>query len=356
VIPIFSVYIFPITVFYWLGGGATDKTMLIVFSCVYVCAFMVFYGVSRLRLAGKARRLTQMARDKHGGRIPVKTAALYLDVPLKRFYREIGRMFASRYITGASIDAVRKEIVFDYAGAPDDDPEGGTIFVEAKNMNSLPAVIFVGIWLNAYAFFDLANLKTLIIVAVASIAAAVAVFVLTPRSRRLIESDKAEEKAALYDTGDASFDEKMNAAAAQLAELEKLSRRLSASNIGGQLQTITDITREILDYLKANPGKIKDMRQFFGYCLPTSVSFFREYAQLTAQAVKTDNIVSSIKSIEEFAGRIQAIFKNELDNLYMNKAVDITAEIAVMQGIMHGIMTDKSMKADAPAGESPDNP
>jgi 5-bromo-4-chloroindolyl phosphate hydrolysis protein len=354
VIPVMLFYVAAMvldSVFGLFGHGVYNR-MMIAIAGVYVCAVMVAYGVGRLILINKAGKIAQMARA-HGGRIPVETAALHLGVPQKNLCKDIGRMFASRYITGASIDAERKEIVFDRAEAPKDEPaEDATIFTEARNMKFTPAAVFVGIWLNAYAFWGLPNILGLIAIAAVSVAATVVTFLLTPGSKRLVESKRPSKKAQRSHSGDMSFDDRMNGALERLSELEDLSKSLSASNIGGQLRAITDITREILDHLDSNHDKMKNLRQFLGYYLPTSVNLFKEYAQLTNRAVKTDNILSSIKSIEEFTERIRTIFKNELNNLYMNSAVDITAEIAVMRSMMQG---SPGIDADA-GGESTGNP
>jgi 5-bromo-4-chloroindolyl phosphate hydrolysis protein len=324
--------------------GNYDGTWIAV-SCAYVCAFMIFYGIRRLRLAGNAKSITQMARNAYGGRIPLETAARNLGKPLKRLYSDIGRMFALRYITGASVDAERKEIVFDYAAAPKDEVESGVILAETNDFSAAPAVIFIGIWLNAYTFLQLTNMRNLLAVAAASIGGAVISFVLIPKSKRLVESEKPVDQVLLQSSGDAEFDEKMNAAFAQSLELKKLSKRLSGSKIGTQLPVIGDTANEILVYLKANNKNLKNSRQFIAYYLPTSVKLFNEYAQLAEQSVKTDNIVASMERIEAFTERIREIFKNELNNLYENKTEDITAEISVMQSMIQGSLGVGAEKA-----------
>jgi 5-bromo-4-chloroindolyl phosphate hydrolysis protein len=313
---------------------------------------MVVCGAKRLKLVDSAKSIAQMARNNYGGRIPLETAARNLGKPPAVLYRDIGRMFASRYITGASIDAERREIVFDCASPPADEPEGDAILTEASNLNTAPAVIFIGIWLNAYAFLNLADIKNLVVSAVVSISAAVVTFRIVPKSKRLIETKKPREAPQFYHSGDEGFDEKMNSAADQLSELKRLTKRLSGSNIGTQLRTITETTQEILEHLKLHHDKIRNLRQFISYYLPSSIKLFNEYAQLTAQSVKTDNIVASIKSIEEFTERIGGLFQNELNNLYENNAVDITAEIAVMESMIQGGLKVGGIAVE----ETPSNP
>ncbi|MDR2089291.1 MAG: 5-bromo-4-chloroindolyl phosphate hydrolysis family protein [Clostridiales Family XIII bacterium] len=351
VIPIIIVYVATYVTLAILQEGLFgmrdyDGTWIAI-SCAYVCALMIFYGVKRFKLAGNAKNITQMARTGYGGRLPLETVARNLGKPLKRIYADVGRMFALHYITGAAVDTERREIVFDYAAAPKDAVESNVILTEANSFSAVPAVIFAGIWLNAYTFLNLTNLKNLAAVAVASIAAAVAAFVLLPKSKKLVESEKPIDRVPLHNSGDAEFDEKINAALAQLLELKQLSKRLADSNIGAGLRTISDTAKEILDHLKSNNSSIRNSRQFIAYYLPTSIKLFNEYAQLTAQPVKTANIVASIARIEEFTGRIQEIFQNELNNLYENKTEDITAEIAVMQNMIQGSLG---------AGEMPGNP
>jgi 5-bromo-4-chloroindolyl phosphate hydrolysis protein len=295
---------------------------------------MIYYSVKRIVLLGNARRITQMARD-YGGRMPVETAAQNLGFSLNEFYKDLGKMFALRYLANAEIDASRKEIVFSYAWTPKEGYESGTVFTEVNMISSVPAAVFVGVWINAFTFLNMVDVTNLCVVAALSIVAAALVFMAAPKCKKLVETERRPETVEAYNTGDMDVNNRMNEAVDNLVELGKLARTLAASNIGAQVQMISGVAQEILEHLKAHPEKLKNSRQFLNYYMPTSIKIFKEYAELTVRPVKTENIISSIKKIEEFtAGRVVVLFRDELDRLYLDKAVDISAEISVMEAML----------------------
>ncbi|MDR0424987.1 MAG: 5-bromo-4-chloroindolyl phosphate hydrolysis family protein [Clostridiales Family XIII bacterium] len=328
---------------------------MIIATSVYVCAFMTYYSVRRIATVKTARAITRMAQN-YGGRVPINEAATRLGIPVKRIYKDLGRIFGLRYIASASIDMERREIVFDNAWQPQGQPEYGTVLSQSNMWSVAPIVAFVGVWMNAATFLDLSVTADLAVAAVVSVALPLIMFIALPRCKKLVETEIKPEPVQPYRTGDADIDEKMNEAAGHIAELGRLAKLLASSEIGARLNVVSGIAQEILQHLKDHPEKIKNSRQFMNLYLPSSINVFSEYAALSAQPVKTSNIIAALKRIDEFSGRAVLIFRSELDNLYMDKAVDISAEISVMEAMVPGadIM---AAAAEAPAaGTAPAGP
>jgi 5-bromo-4-chloroindolyl phosphate hydrolysis protein len=328
---------------------------MIITSSVYVCAFMVYYGSRRISTVKIARAITNMAQQ-YGGRVPIKEAATRLGIPLKRFYKDLGRIFGLRYIASASIDMERQEIVFENAWQPQDQPEYSTVLSQSKMWSGAPIVAFVGVWMNAVTFLDLSVMADLAVAAVVSVAMPLIMLFALPKCKKLVETERKPEAIPAYNTGDANIDEKLNEAAKNIAELGRLAKLLASSEIGARLNAIFGIAQEILQHLKSHPEKIKNSRQFMNLYLPSSISVFSEYAALSAQPVKTSNITAAMKKIDEFSGRAVLIFRSELDNLYTDKVVDISAEISVMEAMVPGADIRAAASAAPAAGVAPAAP
>jgi 5-bromo-4-chloroindolyl phosphate hydrolysis protein len=199
-------------------------------------------------------------------------------------------------------------------------------------------VLLAGVWILAYAMFDLTDMKSLVFVAVMSAAAAVAAFFMSPKSAKLADTPRSPETAqarkAAEGPAEDGRDDRLDGAIASLVELGKVYRQISGTKIGPQVFQMTQTTQEILEQVKADPEKMRGLRQFFGYFLPTSIDLLKKYASFSARRVKTDNITNSIRRIEDSIDNIAAVFRKEFDNLFMDDAVDISAEITVMEGML----------------------
>jgi len=120
----------------------------------------------------------------------------------------------------------------------------------------------------------------------------------------------------------------------QISSIDTSSKEIADPKMSDQLDQIKKIALEIVDHVKSHPEKSRQIRQFLGYYLPTSVKLIEDYRNFSLLETKTENIRRSMWKIEEMLDTITDAFKRELDGLYYDKAVDISAEIDVMRGMI----------------------
>ena len=104
------------------------------------------------------------------------------------------------------------------------------------------------------------------------------------------------------------------------------------------------MTAKIFAQAESDPEKLPQMRKFLDYYLPTSLKLLEAYAEMDAQGIEGENISESKRRIEQAMGTLVTAFENQLDKLFQSDALDLSADIDVME---------KMLQADGLAGEDP---
>ena len=67
------------------------------------------------------------------------------------------------------------------------------------------------------------------------------------------------------------------------------------------------------------------------YYLPTTVKLLKDYNEFRRQEAKGANITSAMQKIEGVLDTIINAFKKLLDDLFMDKALDVSVDIEVLE-------------------------
>ena len=71
------------------------------------------------------------------------------------------------------------------------------------------------------------------------------------------------------------------------------------------------------------------------YYLPTALKLLNTYASLPAQDVQGENIADAKKNIERSMDLLVTAFENQLDKLFQSDALDVTTDIAALEGMLN---------------------
>lgn len=112
-------------------------------------------------------------------------------------------------------------------------------------------------------------------------------------------------------------------------ELEKLDPKLAA-----KLTEIRDMMNTMFEYVSKNPNKLPKLRRFMNYYLPTLEKLMNTYLELSAQKIKGENITKTLNGIEGILEMIKPAFERMLNDLYEDRAIDISAEITVLESML----------------------
>jgi len=117
-------------------------------------------------------------------------------------------------------------------------------------------------------------------------------------------------------------------------DLAALSASLHDKKLDKPVRELADITRQIFELVRKAPEKSKQIRQFINYYLPTTVNLIKNYDELSRQPVKGANIKEAIGKIEGVMDGILFTFRRQLDDLFLDKTIDISADITVMENMI----------------------
>ena len=132
--------------------------------------------------------------------------------------------------------------------------------------------------------------------------------------------------------------------AASLAELREVNSFIKDEAISKKVFRLEELTEKIFKIVEDNPEKQPQLKRFTSYYLPTTLKLVRSYATLEKQGVKGDNIMSTKKNIGDILDTLSTGFEQQLDQLFKSDAIDIAADINVLENLMQqdGLKADKS--------------
>ena len=139
----------------------------------------------------------------------------------------------------------------------------------------------------------------------------------------------------LLDSGNQETDELLKTANGFIHEMITCNLTISDSALKTQVERLSDIAKQIYGFIKKNPGKLRQVRQFTNYYLPTTVNLLKNYQDLQNQAIKGANIQESMQKIAGIMTTIETAFQKQLDDLYRDKTLDISVDIEVLQNMIN---------------------
>ena len=162
-------------------------------------------------------------------------------------------------------------------------------------------------------------------------------------SRRLLpghtELVDVPEEAVL--TGDQLADEMVATGQALLKEIRVANDKIAQPELSAQIDELEDISRKIFNEIIRRPKKAPEIRRFLGYYLPVVLKLLDTYSNMNAQDVGGENIGQTLKKIEGMMDKVLQAFRNQLDSLFHDEALDASTDITVLEGMLarEGLLT-----------------
>ena len=116
--------------------------------------------------------------------------------------------------------------------------------------------------------------------------------------------------------------------------------------VSRKIDRIEILTRKIFAVVDKYPEKEKDLYRFLNYYLPTTLKALEQYARLEAQGLETPTIRQTKQKINGMLDELAEGYENQLDKLFEDEAVDITADIEVMRQMLRqdGLQEDDLLR------------
>lgn len=117
-------------------------------------------------------------------------------------------------------------------------------------------------------------------------------------------------------------------------EIKDANRNLTGEEISKKLYRLEAIISKIFEYVEQHPDQLNDIRKFMDYYLPMTLKLVDAYEEFDRQPVQGENISTAKGEIEKTLDTINLAFENLLDSLFQDAAMDVSAEISVLQTLL----------------------
>ena len=143
------------------------------------------------------------------------------------------------------------------------------------------------------------------------------------RNRR-VEADKKAKREAAPE----------NKYMATLKQLRDLNDSIADPLISSKIDNIEDLSGKIFRLVEEKPEKLPQIRKFMDYYLPSTLKLLKSYATLEHQGIEGENITSAKQDIARILDTMTVGYKQQLDALFRDEAIDISADIDVLKMTM----------------------
>ena len=164
---------------------------------------------------------------------------------------------------------------------------------------------------------------------------------------------KAEKKQE--QTGSAELDKMLRDGRLAIAEMKRLDDNIADPGVSAAIVRLSQVSEKIFQAVKDDPGKLPQIRKFMDYYLPTTLKLLNAYDRMSGAGVSGENIDGTKTKVEDMLKTIVRAFEKQLDGLYGTDALDISADIQVMETLLaREGLTEPEMKADSVQADGTD--
>lgn len=199
--------------------------------------------------------------------------------------------------------------------------------MEIRHKSAMPIYLAGAVWILYCLIFSMHKLFHIIIALVLFVAAYLILRKKFPDRVEIVEE-------TIKYTGAKEIDKAIEEGNKYLEDMRKANELIESPLVSDKIDSLSEITKKIFNYVSEKPQKLKDIRRFLTYFLPTTVKLLNSYARAEAQDNKGENINQIKNDIEGAMDGIIDSFHKHLDNLYADEAMDIDAEITVFDSML----------------------
>ena len=144
-----------------------------------------------------------------------------------------------------------------------------------------------------------------------------------PQPAQAPEPPKAPEKPAEENQYDAV-----------LRQLREINDAIPGEEMSAKIDRLEAVTSKIFELAEKDPDKLPQLRRFMDYYLPTALKLLKSYAEFDSQGVDGAILSDSKKKIEDTMDTLVVGFEQQLDKLFRDDALDLSADISVLKNMM----------------------
>lgn len=290
-------------------------------------------GVYKLGLEKELRKIRPLL-TKDGSKveaISLEELAQALSMPMEKAASFLSAMIQWKLLTGYHLDASKQLLrAGEETPRAEQDLSKDQVLVERRVKSIVPAYYMAAVWL-LYAFsFPLYRGWDLLAVLLISLLA----FTIGLRLFPEVTAYTAMTRAKVMETGNRDLDAITEGGLQFLGEMKKSTLTISDQAMKGSLQSVSQKAEELLRFIKDNPDRARELYTFTDYYFPTTAKLAGEYAKMESYEEKGETVSQAMGKIQEALGVVEKAFDRELHGLRQDQAMDISADIAVLNSMI----------------------
>ena len=148
-------------------------------------------------------------------------------------------------------------------------------------------------------------------------------------------------------TGNPELDKMIRDGALAGEEMKRLDENIEDEKISQAIRKLEQTSQAIFQQVREAPEKLPQIRKFMDYYLPTTLKLLNAYDRMSSVGVGGENIDGTKERVEAIMDTIVAAFDKQLDGLFGAEALDVSADITVLETMLarEGLAGDQ-MKAE----------
>ncbi len=198
-----------------------------------------------------------------------------------------------------------------------------------KKRSVIPIYAIGLVWLLYALIFPLYRLADVLIVLGVSIGVSLLLRKVIPA-----KEIKVELPPLLSNSSDSRVNEMIIEVNSYITQIRTLNDQIDDVEISRKITHIEDLTKKIFDEVVEDNQTRSSVRRFLNYYLPTTVKLLKAYEDMEEQDTVGENIVETMKKINEMLSTIGNAFEKQLDKMFADDALDISTDITVFESIL----------------------
>ena len=204
--------------------------------------------------------------------------------------------------------------------------------VTRKQRSVLPVYLVGAVWLVGAVFFNVNQAAGYVRLALISVLVYLIAYAIFPS--KLVEVELPDPKPKEQTPKDPELAALQTERNRAVEELKRLNENITDPVISGQLDHIQTTTEQIFAFVLEHPEKKGQIRRFQDYYLPTTLKLLNAYDRMDNLGVSGSNIDASKKRVEQMLTTVEKAYDKQLDALFQDEAMDISADVTVLEQMM----------------------
>ncbi len=218
------------------------------------------------------------------------------------------------------------------------------VLATVRRRSAVPLYAAAGTWVVYALLFPLYRVPHFVLVGVVS----AAVYFIMNAVCGTVEETVPDPPKKEETTGNPELDQMIRDGGLAIAEMKRLNDAIKDEKISADIDRLEALSAKIFAQVRANPDKLPQIRKFMNYYLPTTLKLLNAYDRMGAQGVSGENIGGTMQRVESMMGTIVTAFEKQLDMLFGSEAMDISADITVLENMMkrEGLSDEGALHAE----------